>query len=262
MTSASSQPLKKPLWIGTSWKMNKTIAEADAFCDVVRASPLASSRAPQLFVVPPFTVLDRVASALRGTSIMVGAQNVHWEDQGAWTGEISPVQVADCGASLVEIGHSERRTYFNETDETVGLKAAAAQRHGLIALICVGDSHSEHAAGTSDEAVSRQTRAALAKIDAGGAALPVIAYEPVWSIGEKGVPAEPDFVNAQHLVIKEAATAALGRDLPVLYGGSVSLANAVALASQPNVNGLFIGRAAWQADGFLAIAAEVGAACV
>ncbi len=250
---------KRPI-IGTSWKMNKTRAEADAFCDTLRGSDWARSEAAQLFVIPPFTVLTRVAEALAGTRVTVGAQNAHWEDSGAWTGEISPLQVKDAGGRLVEIGHSERRTFFNETDETVALKTAAAVRHGLVALVCIGDTREEYEAGRTADVLKRQTEAALSKVEWRDSAEVILAYEPVWSIGEGGTPADPVFADEQQGRVKDVVTALIGRPLPVLYGGSVNPGNCVDLAGRDNIDGLFIGRSAWQAEGYLGIVSDVVAA--
>ena len=248
---------KRP-WIGTSWKMNKTIREADAFCETLRASDWSkqSDRA-QLFVIPPFTVLHRVAEALNETDVIVGAQNAHWENAGAWTGEISPAQVKDCGGRLVEIGHSERRTFFAETDETVAKKTAAAVRNGLTALVCIGDTREEYEAGRTAEVLKRQTQAAISMVEWAGGAKVIIAYEPVWSIGEGGTPADPAFADEQHARIKELTAAELGSPLAVLYGGSVNPTNCVDLANRPNIDGLFIGRSAWKAEGYLGIVSDV-----
>ncbi len=248
---------KRP-WIGTSWKMNKTIREADAFCETLRQSDWSrQSDAAQLFVIPPFTLLNRVVIALDETDVIVGAQNAHWEDAGAWTGEISPVQVKDCGGRLVEIGHSERRTFFNETDETVAKKTASAVRNGLTALVCIGDTLEEYEAGKTAAALKRQTLAALSLVNWAGGAKVIIAYEPVWSIGEGGTPADPAFADEQHARIKELTAAELGAPLAVLYGGSVNPTNCVDLANRPNIDGLFIGRSAWKADGYLGIVSDV-----
>src|SRR5262245_24072670 len=118
-------------WIGTSWKMNKTRAEAVSFGETLRASPVSKTKFAHPFVIPPFPYIAEVAQLLHGTSVLIGAQNMHWEDKGAWTGEVSPGMVKDCGATMVELGHSERRTFFNETDETVALKVKAALAHDL-----------------------------------------------------------------------------------------------------------------------------------
>jgi L-erythrulose 1-phosphate isomerase len=245
------------LWIGTSWKMNKVRAEARAFAEALVRSDLARSDAVQLFVIPPFTAVAEVAERLRGTRVRVGVQTMHWAEAGAWTGEISGAMAADCGASIAELGHSERRTHFGETDDTVALKTAAALRHGLTPLVCVGDTREEHAAGRTAEALERQVRAAVSRIDPADADRVVIAYEPVWSIGECGTPAEPAFADQQHARIKTILREATGRDVRVMYGGSVNPANCVALASQPHIDGLFIGRSAWEPDGYLGIVRSV-----
>ena len=234
----------KPLWIGTSWKMNKTRAEAREFAEALKVHAFTNM---QPFVIPPFPSIADVADILAGSCVRVGAQNMHWEDQGAWTGEISPLMIKDCGATMVELGHSERRTFFNETDETVALKVKAALKHGLLPLVCIGDTKAEYEAGRTGQVLERQTRAALTHGDQ-----ILIAYEPVWSIGEGGVPADPDFANEQHKRIKEISG---GR--PVLYGGSVNAQNCCALASRSHIDGLFIGRAAWDAAGYLKIVQSV-----
>jgi L-erythrulose 1-phosphate isomerase len=230
-------------WIGTSWKMNKVRAEAQAFAQTLKSYAFADV---QPFVIPPFTYIADVAEILAGTGVKVGGQNMHWDDQGAWTGEISAPMLKDCGATMVELGHSERRAFFNETDEAVALKVKAALKHGLLPLVCVGDTRAEYEAGRTWEALERQTRMALAH--AGNGAQIIIAYEPVWSIGEGGVAADPGFANEQHRRIKE-----MSGGLPVLYGGGVNRGNCRELAGQPHVDGLFIGRAAWNADGYIGI---------
>lgn len=245
-----------PVWIGTSWKMNKTLAEANAFVDALRASePVAGTTR---FVVPPYTVLREVARRLSGTGVLTGAQNVHWEDAGAWTGEVSAPMLVDCGARLVEIGHSERRAHFAETDATVGLKAAAAVRHGLLPLVCVGETLAQRDAGRADEVLRTQVLGALSHLEAGAAVL--FAYEPVWAIGEAGVPAGGDYADARQALVKAVAGTRLGAEPPCLYGGSVNADNCAELIARPHVDGLFIGRAAWRADGYLDILARCGAA--
>ena len=247
-------------WIGTSWKMNKDRAEARAFAEVLAASEAAHGDAPQLFVIPPFTVVTEVAALLKGTRVKVGVQNIHWAEAGAWTGEISAGMAADAGATLAEIGHSERRTHFGETDETVALKVEAALRHGLAPLVCVGDTRDEFEAGRTAAALERQVRAAVSRVSPAEADRVVIAYEPVWSIGDGGTPAEPGFADAQHALIKQVLHEVLGREPRVLYGGSVNPGNCAGLAARPHIDGLFIGRSAWQADGYLGIVAQVAAA--
>ena len=145
-------------WIGTSWKMNKTRAQARAYAATLRQSSVASAQA-RAFVIPPFTAIADVASILAGSAVRVGAQNMHWADAGAWTGEISPAMVRDVGATLVEIGHSERRTHFNESDETVALKVKAALAHDLLALVCIGDTRQEYETGQTSLALASKCAA-------------------------------------------------------------------------------------------------------
>ncbi|MFN8829818.1 MAG: triose-phosphate isomerase [Labrys sp. (in: a-proteobacteria)] len=242
------------VWIGTSWKMNKTLAEARAFAERLRASDSQRDPRIQRFIIPPFTAVREVKTLLADTSVKVGAQNMHWADQGAWTGEISPVMLADCGLDLVELGHSERREHFGETDDTVGLKVAAAIRHGLIPLICVGETLVEKDAGHARAVLERQVRGALGHLtDAQKSATILFAYEPVWAIGERGIPATPDYADDRQAEIIAVAQSILGRRLPCLYGGSVNPQNCVALMACRHVDGLFIGRSAWAVEGYLDI---------
>ena len=243
----------KKFWIGTSWKMNKTRVEAEAFAHALKASAFAAHPHVQSFVIPPFPYIADVADILRATEVKVGGQNLHWADEGAWTGEISAPMLVDCGATLVEIGHSERRMHFGETDETVALKVAAAVKHGLTALVCIGDTKIEYGAGETERVLARQTKALLNKVGTDVLGKVLIAYEPVWSIGENGVAAAPEFVSRQHEKISELVLQVTGKKLPILYGGSVNAENCVALAAEPHVDGLFIGRAAWNVASFIAI---------
>ncbi len=251
---------RKIPWIGTSWKMNKLRVDAHAFADTVKASNVAQSTAVQPFVIPPFPYIADVAERLKDTRFKIGAQNMHWSDAGAWTGEVSPLMIKDCGATLVEIGHSERRTFFNETDETVALKTQAALKHGLIALVCIGDTKAEFDSGKTAEALERQVRGLLKYVAGAAQGNVIIAYEPVWSIGEGGIPATPEFANEQHIKIATLVKAITGSSLPILYGGSVNPGNCVALAQQSHIDGLFIGRSAWDAKGYICIVEAVTAA--
>ncbi|MGP1396828.1 MAG: triose-phosphate isomerase [Inquilinaceae bacterium] len=251
-----------PFWVGTSWKMNKTVAEAEAFARAVRAAePPPDVR---LFVVPPFTSIGPFRNAMGDAPVMVGAQTMHWESAGAFTGEISPVMLRDVGADLVELGHSERRALFGETDERVSLKVRAALAHGLRPLICIGETAAERDSGVAVETVVRQARIALAGLEPDAVKRCLLAYEPVWAIGSGGTPAKPSDAAAIHAALRRALAGRSGAArLPILYGGSVNAENAAALAAEPDIDGLFIGRAAWDAAGFLAIvglAAEARAA--
>ncbi|MDO5641471.1 MAG: triose-phosphate isomerase [Paracoccus sp. (in: a-proteobacteria)] len=250
----------RPFWIGTSWKMNKTLAEALTFADALRAADATADSRIQRFVIPPFTAARQVRDALAGTSVKVGAQNMHWADHGAWTGEISPPMLTDCGLDIVELGHSERRAHFGETDETVGLKTEAAIRHGLIPLICIGETLAEREAGRATEVLAAQVTGALSRLSDQQKAAPILlAYEPVWAIGAGGIPASADYADQRHGEIAALARGLLGRPVPCLYGGSVNPGNCAELIAMPHIDGLFIGRSAWQAEGYLDILARCAA---
>lgn len=244
--------MSERFWIGTSWKMTKTLPEALAF-----AEALQSSRCdPQIqrFVIPPFTAAREVKARLSNSDVLVGAQNMHWADFGAWTGEISAPMLTDCGLDMVELGHSERRTHFGETDETVALKAEAAVRHGLVPLICIGETADEKDEGRADAVLAKQVEAALSRLNGQAQGPPMLlAYEPVWAIGADGTPARPDYAEQRHIRIVEMARRVLGRRVRCLYGGSVNADNCIELITQPHVDGLFIGRAAWHVEGYLDI---------
>jgi L-erythrulose 1-phosphate isomerase len=248
-------------WVGTSWKMNKTLAEGLSFAEALAAfAPQIDDRI-QPFVIPSFTAVREVKRALAATRVKVGAQNMHWADAGAWTGEVSPLQLRDCGLDLIELGHSERREHFGETDDTVGLKTEAAVRHGFVPLVCVGETLAEREAGRAEEVLTAQTRGALQYLKPDQRSAPVVfAYEPVWAIGEKGIPASADYADAQQALIKRVAGGVLPAEPPVLYGGSVNPGNSAELIAQPHVDGLFIGRSAWQPEGFIDILRRAAAA--
>ncbi|MES0029008.1 triose-phosphate isomerase [Mesorhizobium sp. M0040] len=248
-------------WVGTSWKMNKTLAEAMAFAEALAEFVPGFDERIQPFVIPPFTAIREVRKALSPTRIKVGAQNMHWADAGAWTGEISPVMLKDCGLDMVELGHSERREHFGETDKAVGLKTAAAVKHGLVPLICVGETLAQRDSGQAAAVLALQVHGALQFLEgAAKAATILFAYEPVWAIGDKGVPASSDYADRQQALIKKIARDLLPMVPPVLYGGSVNPQNAAELVGQPNIDGLFIGRSAWQADGYVDILKRASAA--
>jgi triosephosphate isomerase len=241
-------------WIGTSWKMNKTLAEAQSFAAALSATDGTHHTRIQRFVIPSFTAVREVKQILAESSVKVGAQNMHWADQGAWTGEVSPVMLKDCNLDIVELGHSERREHFGETDETVGLKTEAAVRHGLIPLICIGETLSERESGRAQEVLETQVRGALGKLNATEKTAEILlAYEPVWAIGENGIPATSDYADARQAEIIAVAEDELGRRIPCLYGGSVNPGNCEELIHCPHIDGLFIGRSAWDVEGYLGI---------
>jgi len=242
------------IWIGTSWKMNKTLAQARGFANCLSASDNDRDPRIQRFVIPPFTAAREVKAILSTTSVKVGAQNMHWADEGAWTGEISPLMLRDCGLDIVELGHSERRAHFGETDETVGLKVNAAVHHGLIPLICIGETLAERNSGRAGEVLATEVHGALGRLTGGQKSAPVLlAYEPVWAIGENGIPASAEYANQQHEMIIAVAEQVLGRRIPCLYGGSVNPENCDELIRCAHIDGLFIGRSAWDVSDYLDI---------
>ena len=250
----NGDPDMTDLWIGTSWKMNKTLAEAETFSRALIEADEQHNHRIQRFVIPPFTCVREVKHLLRDTSIRVGAQNMHWDDNGAWTGEVSAPMLTDCNLDLVELGHSERRAHFGESDETVGLKTEAAVRHGLIPLICIGETLEEREAGRMTDVLTTQVNAALSKLSADQKSTTILfAYEPVWAIGTHGIPATSEYANARHTEIKSVAAQILGRNVPCLYGGSVNKENCQTLIQCDGIDGLFIGRSAWEAADYLDI---------
>lgn len=239
-----------PLWIGTSWKMNKGLAEARRYArglhDHLGETGLSGV---QPFIIPSFTALAATREELGAESpVLLGVQNAHWDDHGAWTGEVSVPQAKDAGAQLVEIGHSERREHFGETVATTRLKVAAALAHGLVPLLCIGESAEVKQAGQSSEFILQQAAGALDGLTAEQLARVLIAYEPIWAIGENGRPATVEELREPF--------AALGREYGdrtrgLLYGGSVNHDNAEDLLGIDHVTGLFVGRAAWELPGYL-----------
>lgn len=247
-------------WIGTSWKMNKTLAEAQVFATALAQADGGRDDRIQRFVIPSFTNVREVKQILAETSVKVGAQNMHWADEGAWTGEVSPLMLKDCNLDIVELGHSERREFFGETDETVGLKTEAAVRHGLIPLICIGETLAEREAGRAQEVLEAQVRGALGKLSEAQKTAPILlAYEPVWAIGVNGIPATSDYADDRQAEIIAVAQDVLGRKVPCLYGGSVNPQNCEELIQCPHIDGLFIGRSAWNVEGYLDILAKCAA---
>lgn len=249
-----------PFWLGTSWKMNMTIARAAHW---VTTAVEAGAARPDLrqFVIPPFTAIASVAARLRGTGFLVGAQDIHPDAEGAHTGDVSAALVADAGADIAEIGHQERRRDHKETDDLINSKVLRAAATGLRPLLCVGDTAQDRLWDTPYETLSRQLKAGLADLPEAARSTVLIAYEPAWAIGVSGVPATDDQIQTAHEVIRATLVglwgAAAAGSIPVLYGGSVSLDNAARIAGIDQVDGLFVGRAALDPDVFRAIRSEL-----
>lgn len=254
----------KTIWLGTSWKMNKPLSEAMQWCEIL-AQRLGQVVHPDIqpFVIPPFTAIHPVSRYLQERHIrcLTGAQNMHEADSGPWTGEISADMLLEAGATLVELGHSERRGAFNETDAAINRKVHSALRHGLRPLICIGDSAEEKSWQVSRETVVRQMKIALHGLSRQQVVDTLVAYEPIWAIGEQGTPASPEQAGEIHRALRQGLCELFGQEtglqIPLLYGGSVNKQNAVELLQQEDVDGLFIGRAAWDATGYCEIVQRV-----
>lgn len=246
--------MRKPLVAG-NWKMHKTVAEARHLVSEMVPGLQAVSGVENV-LCPPATALLAVSALLEGTDIGLGAQNMHWESAGAFTGEISPPMVAEL-CSYVIVGHSERRAYFGETDETVNRRVQAALAHDLTPIVCVGETLDENEAGRTAEVISRQMEDGLAGLALTNGSAIVIAYEPVWAIGT-GKAATSEGANA---VIAEMIRPALAQmfgdivaqETRVLYGGSVKGDNAAEFFNQADIDGALVGGASLTSDSFLAI---------
>jgi triosephosphate isomerase len=249
--------MPRRLFLGTGWKMNKTVREAVDYTHrlVDNLDAIPGHDPFQLFVVPPFTAIEAV-KGVAGGRFWVGAQNMHWAKQGAFTGEISAPMLSELGVDLVELGHAERRMYFNETDEAIHRKVEAALEFNIRPLVCIGEQREERERGSGHDVVAQQLRRALQGIPAQMVSRLMVAYEPVWAIGEHGTDATADDLRVmqEHIrgTLAELFTASAA-SIPLLYGGTVNELNAVNLLVEGGVDGLFIGRAAWQADGFAGI---------
>jgi triosephosphate isomerase len=247
-------PIRQPVIAG-NWKMNGTRAEAERLLSVLkRLIGRPSDR--EIIVAPPFTALETAARLLAGTPIRVAAQNLYWEPQGAFTGEVSGPMLKELGCSSVILGHSERRQYFGETDDVVAKKVRAAQRDGLTPIVCVGETLEERERGDTFAVITRQVRGALEGQAKAAVAALVIAYEPVWAIGT-GRTATPEQAEEVHLAIRKVLTDLSGQDtaqaVRVLYGGSVKPDNVDGLMAQPDIDGALVGGASLQADAFARI---------
>ncbi len=247
--------MRIPLVAG-NWKMNKTVAEAR---DLVfkMAMQLREIRGVEKVLCPPFPALVAVSSLLVGTDIGLGAQNMHWEAKGAFTGEVAPNMVKEF-CNYVILGHSERRTYFGETDESVNKKVRAAQANDLTPIVCVGETLEQYESNRTGEVVARQVKLGLADADPAQASRLVIAYEPVWAIGTGRASTRENAEGVVRGLIRPALTELFGADasqsIRVLYGGSVTAANAAEYFASPEIDGALVGGASLKVDEFLEIA--------
>jgi triosephosphate isomerase len=247
--------MRKPFVAG-NWKMNKTTHDAQGLVLELLPDLMAMENIDRV-LCPPFTSLWTVRDLLKGTGIGLGAQNLYWEISGAYTGEISPIMLAEV-CQYVIIGHSERRQYFHETDETVNRKIKAALIYGLTPIICIGESLTENRSGKTTEVITRQIRDGLVDLTPEQGLKLVIAYEPIWAIGT-GLAATPKDANDIHRdVVRSALKDILGSEVAqsirILYGGSVKPDNAMGFFSQSDIDGALVGGASLSKESFLSIA--------
>lgn len=242
-------------FVAGNWKMNKTVEEARAL--VAEMLPgLQEVKSVEQVLCPPFMSLMPVSAMLVGTEIGLGAQNLHWEEKGAFTGEVSPGMVKEF-CKYVIIGHSERRTYFGETDETVNKRTLAALARGLVAIVCIGETLAENETGQTAAVIERQIREGLKNIPAEQLTRLVIAYEPVWAIGTGRAATGPDANRVVAAMIRPALRELYGKAVAdatrILYGGSVTGANAAEFFSQPEIDGALVGGASLKPADFVEI---------
>ena len=242
---------RKPL-IAANWKMYKTPAQANDF--VTAFLPLVHSHTrDEIVLCPPFVDIATVVAAAHGSNVRVGGQNMYWKEEGAFTGEISAPMLVASGCTHVVLGHSERRQFFGETDETVNKRLHAALKHKLIPIVCVGELLAQRESGKTADVLLRQTAEALTGIAPEHAGSIAIAYEPVWAIGT-GKTATPEMAAEAHHIIREQVVRSLGREIAdkmrILYGGSVKPENASALMNQEEIDGALVGGASLDPHSF------------
>jgi len=242
--------------IAGNWKMYKTVPEGVALAQEIRAGLALPLKDRDVLVAPPFTALAAVGEALRGSDVFLGGQNMHWEREGAFTGEISPTMLKQVGCSHVILGHSERRHVFGESDDVVARKTRAAVDNGLTPILCVGETLPERESSLTLEVVERQLERALRALTPDEASRAVVAYEPVWAIGT-GRTATPAQAQEVHAFIRKRLSATHGEPVAaavrILYGGSVKPDNVDGLMAEPDVDGALVGGACLKAESFLRI---------
>lgn len=254
----------KKLYFGSNLKMYKGIQATREYLKALAENTKDIPRnTMELFIIPSYTSLPDAVKCVDQTLITLGAQNMGWADQGAFTGEISPEMLQELGLGLVMIGHSERRHIFREMDIEENQKVQAALRHGFQVLLCVGETMDEKNYGIAEDILRTQLKVGFHDVAACAAKNLWVAYEPVWSIGAQGTPASAEYAEKIHKTLRQTLVEQFGEaghQIPLLYGGSVNPSNAEELIQQPSIDGLFVGRSAWDADQFDALIRKARAA--
>ncbi|MCC6804881.1 MAG: triose-phosphate isomerase [Anaerolineae bacterium] len=240
-------------YFGSNFKMHKTLAEVRTFVQRLKES-YGEQPDLQLFIFPPFTSLGGLQDIARPQNLWIGAQNMHWASSGAYTGEISAPMLCDLGVDLVLLGHAERRHKFCETDSAISRKVQSAVAHNLRVLLCIGETAKQRRAGITDEVLAMQLKIALQHFPAAATDRLIVAYEPVWAIGAGGQEAQPGDIAPSIRHVRRTLKSHFGDDarrIPILYGGSVTEDNCGSYVQETEVDGLFVGRAAWEPSGFM-----------
>ena len=246
--------MRTPIIAG-NWKLNTTISEAVELTSELK-DLVEESTDIEIVVAPPFTALDAVGKVIKDSNIALAAQDVYWEDSGAWTGEVSVPMLKDVGCKYVIVGHSERRQFFNETDDSVNQKVKAVLSHGIHPILCVGEQLEDREAGRTEAVIKEHVTGGVANLSGDELLSCVIAYEPVWAIGT-GKTATPEQAQEVHNYIrnllKEIYSNEIASQVRIQYGGSVKPENAAELMAQPDVDGALVGGASLQAESFAQI---------
>ena len=243
------------LYIGTNWKMNMDPSLASNWAKHLREYMLNAEKKPKVFVMPPFPLIPQLKEELEGSGVWIGAQNSHWESYGSFTGETSPRLLAQMGVEVVLVGHAERRAQFNETNQMIHNKLHAIIKEGMRAVLCIGEDKSAKGNAHETERVLReQLEVALKGLELNSMDQVILAYEPVWAIGEEGEEPTSSEIQFSLEMIRDVSYDILGEYAPIIYGGSVTKDNAPELLSVPFVNGLFVGRHALDYKQFTHIA--------
>lgn len=242
--------------LGTNWKMHKTVRESKQYTKKLLDFTEKYENI-QFFIIPPYTNLWHVKEMINNSNMFIGAQNMHYKSEGPFTGEISPKMLKEIDLDIVQLGHSERRQYYNENDYEINKKVLTSLNYKFTPLICIGENIEEKNYKITKEKLRMQVKITLKDVSLEDVRKVWLAYEPIWAIGKGGIPATPEYAEEAHGYIREILVELYGSEIanevPLLYGGSVNPENALSLIKRKNIDGLFIGRSAWDLEQFFQI---------